>query len=87
MKNIAFAASAAVALACADACAGSWGVAPDGSAWNGRARRFQFAPCLAFEPVPGAVSYEFEVIDDFHDVTNLVSKTPSVDLALQFHGL
>jgi len=55
-----------------------WGLAPDGSVWTGRATRFQFAPYLAFEEVAHSVSYDNEVIGDFHEVTNVTSRTASV---------
>ena len=58
-----------------------WGVAPDGTVWTVHATRFQFAPCLGFEKVEGAVSYRSEVVDDFHNFTNVVAGTPTADLA------
>ena len=61
--------------------------APDGSVWNARARRFVYAPFIAFTNVEGAVRYETEVVDDFHRAQRQPSVGPEIDLATCWDAL
>jgi len=90
LSLLATATAAVVAFALEDGLAEHpkpWGVAPDGSVWTIKSRRFLFAPYLAFETIPGAQSYRSDIIDDLHNITNVVAHEPVADLATVWNVL
>ena len=59
----------------------NWGRAPNGEFWNGYSSRFIYAPAFDFKGVVGATNYEYEVMDDRHNVHRFSAATPDASLA------
>lgn len=57
-----------------------WGQAPNGEFWNGKAKRFIYAPAFPFPEVKDAVRYRYDVIDDRHAVHTFRADTPRAGL-------
>ena len=58
-----------------------WGRAPNGEFWNGYSSRFIYAPAFDFKSVAGATNYEYEVIDDWHNVHRFSAANAQASLA------
>lgn len=60
--------------------AAGWGIAPDGTSWNGWSPWFMYAPTLTFKAADGVNAYHSEVMDDYHRIFCVTTEQSVVDL-------